>query len=79
MLKIFVAVNENDAMNVQFSSILRGATELVAEIDLVKHQMSPCFPPHWSVEVLWSSCVLMFAQTKFYNKLEAQQVITYVN
>jgi len=51
------SVNDNDAMNVQFSSILRGATELVAETDLVKHQMSPCFPPHWSVEVLWSTCV----------------------
>ena len=48
---------ENDSKKLQFSSILRGATELVAEIDLVKNQMRPCFPPHWRVEVLWASCV----------------------
>ena len=23
----------------------------------MKHQMSPCFAPHWHVEALWSSCV----------------------
>ena len=37
--------------------MLKAATELVTEIDIVKHQMSPCFAPHWHVEALWSSCV----------------------
>ena len=48
---------EEDAANVGFTAILKAATELVTEIDIVKHQMSPCFAPHWHVEALWSSCV----------------------
>lgn len=48
---------EDDASNTQFTAVLKAATELVTEIDIVKHQMSPCFAPHWHVEALWSSCV----------------------
>ena len=48
---------EEDAANVGFTAVLKAATELVTEIDIVKHQMSPCFAPHWHVEALWSSCV----------------------
>jgi len=48
---------EEDAANTQFTAVLKAATELVTEIDIVKHQMSPCFAPHWHVEALWSSCV----------------------
>lgn len=48
---------EEDASNAQFTAVLKAATELVTEIDVVKHQMSPCFAPHWQVEALWSSCV----------------------
>merc|ERR1719310_1117206 len=47
---------EDDAANQQFTAILRAATELVTEIDIVKNQMSPCFAPHWHIEALWSSC-----------------------
>jgi hypothetical protein len=49
--------DEEDATNTQFTAVLKAATELVTEIDIVKHQMSPCFAPHWHVEALWSSCV----------------------
>jgi len=49
--------DEEDAMNTQFTAVLRAATELVTEIDVVKNQMAPCFPPHWHIEMLWSSCV----------------------
>ena len=48
---------EEDAANAGFTAVLKAATELVTEIDIVKHQMSPCFAPHWHVEALWSSCV----------------------
>jgi hypothetical protein len=48
---------EADAVNSQFTAVLRAATELVAEIDVVKNQMAPCIAPHWHVEMLWSSCV----------------------
>ncbi len=51
------AAEEEDALNSQFTAVLRAATELVTEIDVVKNQMAPCFAPHWHVEVLWSSCV----------------------
>jgi len=50
-------VEGKDAMNQQFNGVLRAATELVTEIDVVKHRMAPCFAPHWHVEMLWSSCV----------------------
>mmetsp|Transcript_11100 Transcript_11100/g.20334 ORF Transcript_11100/g.20334 Transcript_11100/m.20334 type:complete len:1470 (-) Transcript_11100:58-4467(-) len=48
---------EEDAANTQFTAVLKAATELVTEIDIVRHQMSPCFAPHWHIEALWSSCV----------------------
>jgi hypothetical protein len=41
--------------NLEF--VLETATELVSKIVLVKHKVSPCFPSHWHVEALWSSCV----------------------
>lgn len=41
----------------QFSAILRGATELVADMGVVKNQISPCFPDFWCIDVLWTSCV----------------------
>ncbi len=64
-LEIFRAIHmqaadlaeEDDALNTQFNAVLRAATELVTEIDVVKNQMSPCFAPHWHVEMLWSTCV----------------------
>jgi hypothetical protein len=48
---------EDDALSSQFNAVLRAATELVTEIDVVKNQMAPCFASHWHVEMLWSSCV----------------------
>ena len=49
--------DEDQGLNAQFTAVLRAATELVAEIELVKSDISPCFPPHWAIEVLWSACV----------------------
>jgi hypothetical protein len=49
--------DEEDAMNEQYTAVLRGATELVAEIDMVQNAMVPCFPPFWAVDVLWTACV----------------------
>lgn len=49
--------DEEDALVSQFNAVLRAANELVSEIDVVKNQMTPCFAPHWHVEILWSSCV----------------------
>jgi len=49
--------DEQDALNSQFNAVMRAATELVSEIDVVKNQMAPCFAPHWRVEMLWSACV----------------------
>ena len=49
--------DEKDALNSQFNAVMRAATQLVTEIDLVKNQMAPLFAPHWRVEMLWSACV----------------------
>ena len=47
-----------EGLNAQFTGVLRAATELVAEIELVQvRHIAPCFPPHWAIEVLWSACV----------------------
>jgi len=48
---------EGDQLNSSFNAVMRAATELVTEIDVVKNQMAPCFAPHWRVEMLWSTCV----------------------
>jgi len=70
---------EKDAMDMQFSSILRGATELVAEIDLVKHQLGPCFPAHWVVEVLWSSCVAHVCSNQILQQIGGEEGHTLVD
>eukprot|EP00593_Proboscia_inermis_P002877 CAMPEP_0171297640 /NCGR_PEP_ID=MMETSP0816-20121228/6384_1 /TAXON_ID=420281 /ORGANISM="Proboscia inermis, Strain CCAP1064/1" /LENGTH=569 /DNA_ID=CAMNT_0011772059 /DNA_START=1 /DNA_END=1710 /DNA_ORIENTATION=+ len=49
--------DEDTALSHQFNAVLRAATELVSDIELVKSHMEPCFAPNWSVGVLWSSCV----------------------
>ena len=49
--------DSEEGLNAQFNGVLRAATELVAEIELVRSDIAPCFPPHWAIEVLWSSCV----------------------
>ena len=43
---------EEDAANVGFTTVLKAATELLMEIDIVKHQMSSCFAPYRHVEAL---------------------------
>lgn len=48
---------EEEAQNHQFSAVLRAANELTSEIGIVKEQMAPCFPPTWSIETLWTTCV----------------------
>ena len=48
---------EDEAANQQFSAVLRAANELTSEIGIVKEQMAPCFPPNWSIETLWTTCV----------------------
>lgn len=52
-----LVVSEEEAANTQFTSVLKGATELISEMDVVKFDMKPCFPPHWAIEVLWASSV----------------------
>ena len=48
---------EEEASNKQFSAVLRAANELTSEIGIVKEQMAPCFPPNWSIEILWTTSV----------------------
>lgn len=43
--------------NQQFTAILRAARELTSEIDFVKNQMGPCFPPNWAIETIWTTSV----------------------
>lgn len=66
-LEVFREVHENiggdeeedeDAANAaRFTAVLRACNHLTSEIAFVQNQMSPCFPPHWALEMLWSTCV----------------------
>jgi hypothetical protein len=49
--------DDDEVQNQQFSAVLRAANELTSEISIVKEQMAPCFPPSWSIETLWTTCV----------------------
>ena len=49
--------DEEEASNEQFSAVLRSANELTSEVGVVRENMAPCFPPSWSIEVLWTTCV----------------------
>ena len=50
--KVADLAEEEDAANVGFTTVLKAVTDLLTEIDIVKHQMSPCFAPHRHVEAL---------------------------
>jgi hypothetical protein len=49
--------DEEEAANARFSAVLRACNHLTSEISFVQNQMSPCFPHHWALEMLWSTCV----------------------
>jgi hypothetical protein len=63
------ADDEEAAMNEQYTAVLRGATELVAEIDTVQNDMIPCFPPFWAVDVLWTACVAHVCSTQILQQI----------
>jgi len=49
--------DDEAAANAHFSAVLRTANGLTSEMIFVQNQMCPCFPPHWSIETLWATCV----------------------
>eukprot|EP00529_Nitzschia_sp_RCC80_P008811 CAMPEP_0113453782 /NCGR_PEP_ID=MMETSP0014_2-20120614/7529_1 /TAXON_ID=2857 /ORGANISM="Nitzschia sp." /LENGTH=1191 /DNA_ID=CAMNT_0000345175 /DNA_START=500 /DNA_END=4075 /DNA_ORIENTATION=+ /assembly_acc=CAM_ASM_000159 len=51
------ADGDDDAAIEYFNAVLRACNGLTAEIVFVQSQMSPCFPPYWALEMLWSTCV----------------------
>lgn len=40
-----------------FSAVLLAANELSSHFSFVAEHMAPCFPPEWSIEVIWTACV----------------------
>ena len=60
---------EDEAMNKQFSAVLRASNELAAEIGIVKDQMSPCFPPNWGITILWTTCVAHVCSTNILQQI----------
>ena len=49
--------DDDEVQNQQFSAVLRACNELTSEINIVKEQMAPCFPPSWQIPTLWTTCV----------------------
>ena len=49
--------DDEEVQNEQFSAVLRACNELTSEINIVKEQMAPCFPPSWRIPTLWTTCV----------------------
>lgn len=60
---------EEEASNKQFSAVLRASNELASEIGIVKEQMAPCFPPSWSIAVLWTTCVAHVCSTNILQQI----------
>lgn len=53
-----IASEDNEEVqNKQFSAVLRACNELTSEVNIVKEQMAPCFPPSWRIPTLWTTCV----------------------
>jgi hypothetical protein len=46
-----------DVETAEFNAILKAANALTYQIELVRRNMSPCFPPYWNIETLWMTCV----------------------
>lgn len=64
---------EGETKNMMFSAVLQAATELVSEVELVRNVLVPCFPPHWSVDVLWSSCVAYVCSNEILQQIGGPQ------
>lgn len=60
------AIEEDDEnyQNKMFSGILLAANELSSEVGFVAEHMAPCFPPDWSIEVIWTACVATICAEK---------------
>jgi len=56
-----------------FDAILRACNELTAEIAFVQEQMSPCFPPNWALEMLWSTCVAHVCSTQILEQIGGKE------
>lgn len=64
-----IAEDDEEASNKQFSAVIRSANELTSEIGMVKEQMAPCFPPNWSIETLWTTCVAHVCSTNILQQI----------
>jgi Exocyst complex component Sec6 len=58
-----------EAANKQFSAVLRASNELASEINIVREQMAPCFPPNWCIAVLWTTCVAHVCSTNILQQI----------
>jgi len=72
-LKAAEVASEGDAENVMFSAVLQAATELVSEVEIVRNVLLPCFPPHWAVAVLWSSCAAYVCSNEILQQIGGPQ------
>ena len=61
--------DDDEVQNQQFSAVLRACNELTSEINIVKEQMAPCFPPSWRIPTLWTTCVAHVCSTNILQQI----------
>ena len=61
--------DDDEVQNQQFSAVLRACNELTSEINIVKEQMAPCFPPAWRIPTLWTTCVAHVCSTNILQQI----------
>ena len=56
-MRLKIDEEEEGAKDKIFGAVLLAANDLSSHFNFVAEHMSPCFPPEWSIEVLWTACV----------------------
>jgi len=48
---------DDDGLSIKLNATLRAATELISEVQAIKGQIEPCFPPYWGIAAVWATSV----------------------
>jgi hypothetical protein len=74
-MEVFQAIKEGENAEEAdiFSAVLNASSDLVAQIEMVKTSMAPCFPRDWAIETLWSSCVAHVCSKQIMEQIGGQE------
>ena len=67
-------IDEDMKLVPTFNAILKAANSLTRQIGKVQNDLSPCFPPFWSIETLWLTCVAAVCAKKIVEQIGPENV-----